>query len=522
MMWARHAGMATGGMGLWGTGSNAQFDAYVNQVGSIYFRQSNTNQSFGAGIQPQTWNHYAFTWSKSANTRKIFVNGVERSSRQFDAGAPIGSTLFVGSLTAGAAYGTNGEIDEFILLDYAADPKLIRAIYESDAPVFVESSVFHWRSPSRVPIWVDEFGLWARGVSGNEILGLYGGDPRNPTGNVTRSWGGITMEENDVVIGRAAQAAVHWDDSAGTMLIGRPSAANMLLSGGALRIRNGTTDKIVLDSGGNASFSGAITAESGNIAGVLSIGSSGGIYQGSGSFASPTTGLKIWNDGGVGRIGGYNGGVLQWGAETNGKLRAGAVLLDSTGIFIESISTADSLRGYKFVFDNMTHAGLFSNVSSGMVNVRLYANANESLQVVHNNKDAMLQIRSLAHPNNPATTTLSAGNSNVTAFIAAIALGTQAQIQSQAPDGYDFTGNFTLTGAFSSTSTVTATGFIGAWELFNEQSSTPSTPSSGTQARLYMKADKLIIQYNDGGTVRYKYLDLTGTGVTWVHTTTAP
>ena len=55
-----------------------------------------------------------------------------------------------------------------------------------------------------------------------------------------------------------------------------------------------------------------------------------------------------------------------------------------------------------------------------------------------------------------------------------------------------------------------------------EESSTPSNPTSGSQCRMYMKDDKLIIQYNDGGTVRYKYLDLTGTGVTWTHTTTAP
>jgi hypothetical protein len=55
-----------------------------------------------------------------------------------------------------------------------------------------------------------------------------------------------------------------------------------------------------------------------------------------------------------------------------------------------------------------------------------------------------------------------------------------------------------------------------------EESSTPSNPTSGSQCRMYMKDDKLIIQYNDGGTVRYKYLDLTGTGVTWNHTTTAP
>ena len=59
--------------------------------------------------------------------------------------------------------------------------------------------------------------------------------------------------------------------------------------------------------------------------------------------------------------------------------------------------------------------------------------------------------------------------------------------------------------------------------LFEERSSNPSsTPASGTEAQVYVKSNKFIIQFNDGGTVRYKYLDLTGTGVTWVHTTSAP
>lgn len=39
---------------------------------------------------------------------------------------------------------------------------------------------------------------------------------------------------------------------------------------------------------------------------------------------------------------------------------------------------------------------------------------------------------------------------------------------------------------------------------------------------LYFKGSKLIAKYDDGGTVRYKYLELSGTGVTWVHTTTEP
>lgn len=55
-----------------------------------------------------------------------------------------------------------------------------------------------------------------------------------------------------------------------------------------------------------------------------------------------------------------------------------------------------------------------------------------------------------------------------------------------------------------------------------ELTATPSNPATSSEAKVYLKADKIVFQFNDAGTVRYKYLDLTGTGVTWVHTTTAP
>jgi hypothetical protein len=51
---------------------------------------------------------------------------------------------------------------------------------------------------------------------------------------------------------------------------------------------------------------------------------------------------------------------------------------------------------------------------------------------------------------------------------------------------------------------------------------TPANPATSSEGKIYIRNGKLVIQYNDAGTVRYKYLDLTGTGVTWVHTTTAP
>lgn len=66
----------------------------------------------------------------------------------------------------------------------------------------------------------------------------------------------------------------------------------------------------------------------------LTLAATGGIYQGTGTFASPTTGLKIFNSGGIGKIAGYNTGTVQWYADTDGRLYAGAgaVWLDSTGV----------------------------------------------------------------------------------------------------------------------------------------------------------------------------------------------
>jgi hypothetical protein len=39
---------------------------------------------------------------------------------------------------------------------------------------------------------------------------------------------------------------------------------------------------------------------------------------------------------------------------------------------------------------------------------------------------------------------------------------------------------------------------------------------------IYITASYFVIKYNDSGTIRYKYLDLSGTGTTWVHSTSEP
>lgn len=58
----------------------------------------------------------------------------------------------------------------------------------------------------------------------------------------------------------------------------------------------------------------------------------------------------------------------------------------------------------------------------------------------------------------------------------------------------------------------------------NEMSANPANPTQDTQAHFYLKGDKLIVQWNNGGTVRYFTLSLVQSGATatWEQSTSAP
>lgn len=87
-------------------------------------------------------------------------------------------------------------------------------------------------------------------------------------------------------------------------------------------------------------------------------------------------------------------------------------------------------------------------------------------------------------------------------------------------------GNFfevasTLTpfGAIHMVGTTGATGYLQMGEITDTN---PSGVGSGSQLRMYMKADKFIVQYNHGGTIKYRWLDLTSTDALWTYSTVAP
>lgn len=90
----------------------------------------------------------------------------------------------------------------------------------------------------------------------------------------------------------------------------------------------------------------AITADIGQ----LLINTGGYLFQGTGLPASPTTGLKIFQSGGIGKLSTYNSGVEQITLDTDGKLKAGAgaVQLDALGININPTTTLNNVAAYKF------------------------------------------------------------------------------------------------------------------------------------------------------------------------------
>jgi hypothetical protein len=157
----------------------------------------------------------------------------------------------------------------------------------------------------------------------------------------------------------------------------------------------------------------AITA---NIGG-LTIDTTGYLWQGTGTAASPTTGLKIYNSGGVGKLSTYNSGVEQITIDTDGKLKAGAgaVRLDSGGLSIKTVGTLDPVvdpAAIKWVSSTGGMYGYmltYTGLGEGLVEIGALHNA-ASAGFASN----YIQINSGGTMSLTATTISINGDSNVT------------------------------------------------------------------------------------------------------------
>lgn len=120
----------------------------------------------------------------------------------------------------------------------------------------------------------------------------------------------------------------------------------------------------------------SLAASNATISGVITIATTGGIWQGTGTFASPTTGLKVYNTGGIGRLTTYSGSVVQVDLDTTGRLKAGAglVILDSNGITIDAPQTNfNTIQSYGFAHTNTWFGGVQGQWDTSLRKIRLYA-----------------------------------------------------------------------------------------------------------------------------------------------------
>lgn len=62
------------------------------------------------------------------------------------------------------------------------------------------------------------------------------------------------------------------------------------------------------------------------------------------------------------------------------------------------------------------------------------------------------------------------------------------------------------------------------WQIATEATSDPATANLSTlgQYAIYMKNNKFVIAYNNGGTMTYISIPMDGSSTGWTHSTSAP
>jgi len=331
------------------------------------------------------WMHIAHVWDDTY--QYLYLNGVLVYTANRGTEAP-GAGIYVGNRPDGARP-LNGLIDDFVILDRALSADEVRAVYESNAPVFAETSTWHWRA-GRNLVWADSEGLWMVDEDGEAAFAVSG---------TTKSWGGANLGAGDVFIGNLSQGHyLHWDDSEARLTVrgdlaiegtvsvawdditnkpdgagrlgtatqgGNPGSAGLWLTGYDMGYWNGSSWPVYIRSNGTFYFSkdgnnyvkydgstfevkGRIVVTEGTTVDTLPEGTtygkvrktiiSGGYIQvGSGTKDSTLNGWHIGADEIVGQKDGADQVVL----DTDGVIKAGAGAIRLNAAGIEVVSAGD-------------------------------------------------------------------------------------------------------------------------------------------------------------------------------------
>jgi hypothetical protein len=170
-----------------------------------------TNIDGALAVTADAWHHVAIVVDNG--TGSIYLDGKLDTSASLSGGVQTGlASVYVGRNNAGGRI--NGMVDDFAVINRALPADEIKAIYESNAPIFAETSSWHWRS-GRNRVWADAEGLWMLSADSNAVIGAYAGDDLDPA--ATKGWGGFTLGEGDIALGhnRTGSSGILWDRSAG-------------------------------------------------------------------------------------------------------------------------------------------------------------------------------------------------------------------------------------------------------------------------------------------------------------------
>ncbi len=186
---------------LWYVASDS-YSAYVNSSRTLFVGTIN------CGTLPAGWVHVALAHDGGGGIW-VYVNGVQIGSSTITR-ANL-RTFNVGGHSSGLC--CNGLVDDFAIIGRLLPDDEVRAVYESNAPVFAESSTVSWVATPGGLVWADAEGLWMKDTTAKPVLGVYGGE-------ATKSWGGFTMSPGDLLIGNnstspANSAAILWTKASG-------------------------------------------------------------------------------------------------------------------------------------------------------------------------------------------------------------------------------------------------------------------------------------------------------------------
>ena len=406
-----------------GTGTDralVTFDPNTNDSFRFYtigdYRITAANQTFKAG----DWLNVVVTIDYAADSYKLYLNGALIGSSTTALSAPTTlATWRVGARYNGTQYG-GWYIGEYAVFGRVLTAEEVAGLYVRGKPlvdmgafrrpgVYVLDGEFDLRSSqtgARVQIDVTGVGGYSAATTktfsletdgdffaGSNISAAgttafavfanaqtYNGEAMgagdillgdNSATKISLLW---DVSEGDVILRRgngAGSARITLDGSADTIQVGQAAASqnNVLISGGAISIRNNITERIGLtaagiltikDSGGNAVIT--LDASAGaEITKMLAMkGADAAIAIGTTPPTSASAGTGIWID----RTGIY--GLLSntYQAKmqaTDGKVIAGAgnVTLDANGITVTGGLTASAPNKYKIVYNSNTITELY-------------------------------------------------------------------------------------------------------------------------------------------------------------------